>query len=253
MERFQLLALSDNYIYLLADFESGEAAVVDPAEARPVLEVLARHALRLRYVLNTHHHFDHVGANRELRQETGCDVVGFRGDAHRITAISKMVEEGNEIELGDFRLTVLEVPGHTRGHIAYFLPEKAWLFCGDTLFALGCGRLFEGTPQQMWRSLCKLRQLPPATEVCCAHEYTLKNARFALTVDPDNPKLRARYEEIKRRAAEGKPNVPSRLAEELETNPFLRADDPALQRQLGMEGWDPVEVFAELRRRRDMF
>ncbi len=253
MVLIQLPALSDNYIYLIADPESGEAAVVDPAEALPVLERLAQKGFRLRYLLNTHHHLDHVGANERLRQETGCHVVGYRGDARRLPAVTTLVEEGDEVALGRYRLRVLEVPGHTRGHIAYYLPEKGWLFCGDTLFALGCGRLFEGTPHQMWQSLNKLRKLPPETKVCCAHEYTLKNARFALTVDPENPKLKARYEEVKRLTEKGKPTVPSLMEEELATNPFLRADDPALQRQLGMEGRDPVEVFAELRRRRDRF
>ncbi len=253
LEVVQIPALSDNYVYLLHDGESSEIAVVDPPEADPVVAELERRGWRLDWILNTHHHWDHVGANLELKRLTGCQVVGFRRDARRIPGIDRMVGEGSRFELGAAAARILEGPGHTLGHIAYWFEEDDILCCGDTLFALGCGRLFEGTAEQMWESLCKLRDLPDAVKVCCAHEYTWKNARFALTVEPDYPPLLERVERIRALRAEDRPTVPSLLGEEKVTNPFLRADDPQLQHRLGMAGMAAVAVFAELRRRRDRF
>ncbi|BCX81462.1 hydroxyacylglutathione hydrolase [Methylomarinovum caldicuralii] len=253
LEIVQIPVLSDNYVYLLHEGVSGQTAVVDPAEAEPVLAALAQRRWTLDYVLNTHHHWDHVGANPALKQATGCRVVGFRGDARRIPGIDVQLAEGDVFELGECRARVLEVPGHTLGHVAYWFEADAALFCGDTLFALGCGRLFEGTPAQMWDSLCKLRMLPDQTWVYCAHEYTLKNARFALTIEPDHPPLLERVRRVEALRAQDLPTVPSLLGEEKATNPFLRADVPELQASLGMAGAPAVEVFAELRRRRDRF
>lgn len=253
LEILQLSALSDNYVYLLHEPESGQTAAVDPAESKPVLEALASRGWRLAYVLNTHHHWDHVGANLALKQATGCQVVGFRGDAARIPGIDRLVSEGDTIELGASSAKVLEVPGHTCGHIAYWFAEENAVFCGDTLFALGCGRLFEGIAEEMWNSLCKLRDLPNASRVYCAHEYTLSNARFALTLEPDYPPLLARARQVEQRRAEHRPTVPSLLAEEKATNPFLRADDSEFQARLGMRGEKAVAVFAEVRRRKDRF
>ena len=253
LEVIQIPVLSDNYVYLVHAPDSRHTAVVDPAVTAPVLDELARRGWGLTYVLNTHHHWDHVGANLELKEATGCTVVGFRGDAARIPGIDRMVAEGDWLELGSCRASVLEVPGHTRGHIAYWFQEADALFCGDVLFALGCGRLFEGSADQMWNSLCKLRDLPDSTRVWCAHEYTLGNARFAMTIEPDYPPLQERAKQVERLRAAGRPTVPSLLAEEKRTNPFLRADDPELQSRLGMGGLPAVEVFAELRRRKDHF
>jgi hydroxyacylglutathione hydrolase len=250
----QIPALHDNYIYLLHDRETGAAAAVDPTIAEPVLEALEKRGWRLGYVFNTHHHGDHVGGNRELKRRTGCTIVGFRGDRARIPGIDHEVGEGDRVTLGASVAHVLETPGHTLGHIAYWFAEDDALFCGDTLFALGCGRLFEGTAEQMWASLDKFRALPPRTRVYCAHEYTQGNGRFALTVEPDNQALRARMVQVHEKRARGEPTVPSTLEEELATNPFLRADDPSLRTALGlppeMETW---RVFGMLRARKDRF
>lgn len=253
LEVLQLPALSDNYVYLLHESESGQTAAVDPAEAGPVMAALAARGWRLTHILNTHHHWDHVGANLVLKQATACTVVGFRGDSSRIPGIDRMVGEGEILELGASRARVLEVPGHTRGHIAYWFIQDSALFCGDTLFALGCGRLFEGTAEEMWHSLCKLRDLPDATRVYCAHEYTLSNARFALSIEPDYPPLLERTREVEKMRAQNQPTVPSLLAEEKATNPFLRADDAEFQERLGMRNERAVAVFAEVRRRKDRF
>lgn len=249
----QIPVLRDNYVYLARDPATGACAVVDPAVAEPVLAALDRLGWRLTHILNTHHHGDHVGGNRALKAATGCTIVGNRDDAGRIPGIDVKVTEGDVVALGDQRATVIDVSGHTRGHIAYWFPDSAAVFCGDALFALGCGRLFEGTPGQMWTSLAKLRDLPPETRVYCAHEYTQANARFALSLDPDNAALRARAAEIDALRAEGRPTVPSTIGEERATNPFLRADAEDLKRAAGLAGRDAVTAFAEIRRRKDVF
>jgi len=253
LEIVQIPVLSDNYVYLLHEPDSGDTAVVDPAVAEPVLAELGRRGWRLTHLFNTHHHWDHVGANLELKQATGCQIVGFRDDAARIPGIDMKVGEGDGFRLGSSRALILEVPGHTRGHIAWWFEEEQAVFCGDTLFALGCGRLFEGTADQMWHSLGKLRELPDNTRVYCAHEYTLTNARFALTIEPDYPPLVERARAVERLRQQGRPTVPSLMGEEKITNPFLRADDPGLQSRVGMAGAPPVAVFAELRSRKDRF
>ena len=204
-------------------------------------------------ILCTHHHGDHVGGNLALKEATGCRIVGPEADRGRIPGLDQGVKEGDEVEVGSARLRVLETPGHTRGHISYYAPEAKALFCGDTLFALGCGRLLEGDAPTMWASLTKLAGLPDDTRVYCGHEYTQSNARFALSVDPDNERLTARAKEVDRQRAAGAPTVPSTLGEEKAANPFLRAGDPYLQARLGMQGAPAVEVFAELRRRKDGF
>ncbi len=253
LEIIQIPVLSDNYVYLLHDPDSGMTAVVDPAVLEPVLSVLETRGWRLTHIFNTHHHWDHVGANEVLKSSTACEIVGFQGDARRIPGIDRLVSEGMTVELGAIRGEVLEVPGHTRGHIAYWFEDSDAVFCGDTLFALGCGRLFEGSAEQMWHSLCKLRALPKSTRVYCAHEYTLSNARFALSIEPDYPPLLERAKQVEALRREGKPTVPSTIGEECLTNPFLRAEDPLLQARLGMKGAPAVAVFAEIRRRKDHF
>ena len=249
----QILCLKDNYVYLLHDPASRATAVVDPTEAAPVLAALDRHGWRLTHILNTHHHHDHTGGNLEIKAKTGAPVVGPRADRERIPGIDVAVGDGDEYTVGTQTARVFDVPGHTRGHIAYWFADSRALFCGDTMFLMGCGRLFEGTPRQMWTSLLKLRQLPPDTRVYCGHEYTQSNARFALTVEPDNAALRERARLVDALRAANKPTVPATLGEEVATNPFLRADQPSLQRHLGLAGRDPVEVFAETRRRKDHF
>lgn len=253
LEIEQIPVLRDNYIYLIRDSASGLAAVVDPAVPEPVLERLAAKRWQLAFVLNTHHHNDHVGGNLALKAATGCRVVGAHDDSKRIPGIDIEVSEGDVFTLGDSKAEVIALPGHTSFHIAYWFASDHALFCGDTMFALGCGRLFEGTPAQMWNSLSKLRALPGDTMAYCAHEYTQANARFARAVDPGNQALLARSAEIDRRRADALPTVPSSISVERDTNPFLRADIDSVKQSVGMAGADPVSVFAEIRRRKDVF
>lgn len=248
----QIPVLQDNYVYLLHDPDTGATGVVDPSVAGPVLNALAETGWTLTHILNTHHHPDHTGGNLEIKEKTGCTVVGPRADRDRIPGIDVEVGEEDRYALGAQMSRVFDVPGHTRGHVAFWFPNSSALFCGDTLFLMGCGRLFEGTPEQMWRSLGKLRALPPETRVYCGHEYTQSNARFALTMEPANPALVARSRQVAALRAEGKPTVPGTMADEIATNPFLRADQPALQEAVGVPG-DPVGTFAIIRRRKDTF
>ena len=253
LEIEQVPVLTDNYVYLVHEPDSGETAVVDPAVARPVLEAAARRGWRITHIWNTHHHGDHTGGNQEIKLATGCTVVGNRHDAARIPGLDVGVADGETVSLGDQVARVFEVPGHTVGHIAYWFGDSAALFCGDTLFSIGCGRLFEGTPAQMWASLQALKALPAGTRVFCAHEYTRANVHFAVSVDPENAALRRRAEEVRHLREAHKPTVPSLIGDEVAANPFLRADDPDLAARLGLAGADPVTVFAEVRARKDRF
>lgn len=246
-------AFNDNYIYLLRDADTGHVGVVDPGDPAPVAAVLEQRGWRLTHIFNTHHHADHVGGNHALKQRYGCPVIGARADVGRIQDMETCLDEGETISFGSHTARVIAVPGHTSGHIAFHFADAGALFCGDTLFALGCGRLFEGTPEQMWDSLCKLRSLPDDTRVYCGHEYTLSNARFAVTVDPENAELAARAREVKALRDRGEPTIPTTIGLERRTNPFLRADDPGVQAAVGMAGADPKAVFAEIRARKDRF
>jgi hydroxyacylglutathione hydrolase len=245
--------LSDNYGFLVHDPAEDVTAVIDTPEVAPINSALAEKGWRLTHILNTHHHFDHAGGNEALKAEWGCTVVGAANDAARIPGIDVRVADGDDYQFGSATARVLEVPGHTTGHIAYYFAEDGIAFVGDTLFALGCGRLFEGSPQQMWTSLQKLMALPDDTVVYCAHEYTQSNAAFALSVEPDNSELVARSQEIDRLRAEGIPTVPTTIGLEKATNPFLRPDSAGLQATVGMKDASLVDVFAETRRRKDNF
>ena len=245
--------LTDNYGYLLHDAGSGVTAAVDTPDADAISSALAERGWRLTHILNTHHHHDHAGGNLELKAATGCRIIGPRADAARIPGIDVEVGDGDVLELGAHRVEVYDTPGHTRGHIVYRLPDHQAAFVGDTLFAMGCGRLFEGTPQQMWRSLGKIAAWPDETRLYCAHEYTAANARFALSVEPDNAALQERAREVARLRAAERPTIPTTVAAEKATNPFLRAASPELQRTLGMTGADEVEVFARTRALKDRF
>jgi hydroxyacylglutathione hydrolase len=253
LEIIRIPCLADNYVWLLREPARGCVAIVDPADPVPVMAVLEARGWTLDLVLNTHHHADHVGGNLALKRAQGCRIVGPRADRDRIPGIDRALGDGDILEFGDARATVLDVPGHTRGHIAFWFAADQALFCGDTLFALGCGRMFEGTAPQMWTSLRKLRALPDDTLVHCAHEYTQANARFARHVDPANAELAARSTAIDAARARGAPTVPSPLGLEKRTNPFLRADDPGFARSLGLDPADPAAVFGALRRSKDGF
>lgn len=243
----------DNYGFLLHDTDSGLAAAIDTPDVGAIDRALAEAGWSLSHIFNTHHHYDHAGGNLALKERHGCTIVGPAADARRIPGIDIEVAEGDRFALGKLSLEVFDTPGHTRGHIVYYLPHEGIAFVGDTLFAMGCGRLFEGTPGQMWKSLQKLLQWPAQTRLYCAHEYTLANGEFALTVDPHNEALQERVAAVRVARAAGQPTVPTMLELERATNPFLRVEDPELQSAIGMEGADPVQVFSEVRERKDHF
>ena len=257
MQVIRLNALCDNYIFLLYDQGQNIAAVVDPAEAEPVLQQLQQLSSELVAIFNTHHHHDHVGGNKRLMQEYQLvTVYGGAEDRGRIPGQQVFLQEGSRVEFGDRTGEVFFVPGHTRAHIAYYFPptsadEPGELFCGDTLFAGGCGRLFEGTPAQMVDSLSKLQKLPDNTRVWCAHEYTLKNLQFALTVDASNQELQSRFAQVKSARSRDEATIPSILGIEKRTNPFLRWNQPALQTSVNSQ--DPVQTFSRLRGMKDRF
>jgi hydroxyacylglutathione hydrolase len=246
--------LSDNYAFLAHDAATGATAVIDVPEAAPILTALSARGWQPTEILLTHHHWDHVQGLDEIKAaHPAARVVGAAADAHRLPPLDVGVTEGDTVRIGSEQGTVIDVSGHTVGHIAYSYPDSRVLFTADSLMALGCGRLFEGTAAQMWESLSKLAALPPQTLVCSGHEYTSSNAAFALTIDPDNPALQARAAAVARSRAAGRPTVPSTLGEELATNPFLRAADPAIQARLGLQGAAPAAVFTEIRARKDKF
>ncbi len=241
--------LSDNYAYLV---KSGDyCAIVDPSEAAPVRAALARTGWKLTHILNTHHHLDHCGGNLDLKQETGAKVIGPGKDAARIPGLDVGVDETTGWEFDGRKVQVLEVPAHTSGAITFVIDGNA--FTGDTLFTLGCGRLFEGDPQMMWTSLSKLMTLPDDTKVWCGHEYTQSNGRFALTLEPGNAELKARMAQVSAARDDGRPTVPSTMGLEKKTNPFLRPDSVEIRKSLGMEQAGDVAVFGEIRARKDKF
>lgn len=248
-----LPVLSDNYVYLLHERAAGVTGVVDPAVAEPVMARLGERGWSLDWILSTHHHADHTGGNLDLKRMTGCKIAGPGKDAARIPGIDLKLVEGGRFSLGGAQAEVLETPGHTSGHISFWFPSSNALFSADTLFSLGCGRLFEGSPAEMWGSLQKYAPLPDETLVYCGHEYTQSNATFALSVDPENAALRARAGEVDRQRAAGEPTIPTTLGLERATNPFLRPADLGIRQQLGMANASDVEVFAEIRARKDAF
>ena len=243
----------DNFGVLIHDPQTGATASIDAPEEAPIVEALERTGWELNHILVTHHHFDHVEANGALKQKYGCDITGPASEADKIPGIDHSVSEGDRFHFGQYEVEVLETPGHTLGHICYHIPAAGVLFAADTLFALGCGRVFEGTPAQMHYSLQKLATLPDETEIYFGHEYTEANARFAVTVDPENEALAQRAAEIGKMRAAGLPTAPTTMAQERATNPFLRAADPAIRAHLHMQGADDVDVFTEIRKRKDNF
>jgi hydroxyacylglutathione hydrolase len=247
------VCLKDNYGVLLHDPASGACAAIDAPEAAPIEAALAEAGWRLSHILVTHHHGDHTAGIPELKRRYGCRVVAPRGEATRIPDVDVMVGEGDRVNVGELVARVVETPGHTKGHIAYCFDAERLAFVGDTLFSIGCGRLIEGTPEAMWQSLMKLRELPDDTRIFCGHEYTEANIRFARTIEPDNAALAARAEEVAALRRQGRPTIPTTMGAEKAANPFLRADLPALARAVQMSGRPPAEVFAEIRARKDRF
>ncbi|MEE9380228.1 MAG: hydroxyacylglutathione hydrolase [Hyphomonadaceae bacterium] len=248
----QFPCLSDNYGFLVHDPASGETAAIDTPDASKYLAEAEAQGWSITAIWNTHWHPDHAGGNKQIKKVTGCEVIGPAGEADKIPGLDRAVAGGDTVKLGAFEAHVLDVPGHTLGHIAYHIPEAKTALVGDALFALGCGRVFEGTMGQMWQSLQKLRDLPSDTSVYCAHEYTASNAAFAVTVDPENAALKSYVAEIFEKRARDEWTVPTTIGRETTTNPFLRADDPALQAAMGHAG-DDVATFTEIRARKDNF
>ena len=255
MRIVQIPLLRDNYAYLIVCEKTNNAAIVDPSEAGPILSKVKEEKVTLRAILNTHHHHDHTGGNPGLLDRWTLQVYGYAADKERIPGLTHPLNDGDEVRIGELKGKVLFIPGHTRGHIAYLFENK--LFCGDTLFVAGCGRLFEGTAEQMHDSLTKLRQLPEDTLVYCGHEYTEKNIQFALTLEPNNKHLTEKMQRARSLRAKGISTVPSTMAEEMETNPFLRWESKEIQDNLRKNfphlGLDPVSVFAKIRELKDQF
>lgn len=245
--------LQDNYGFLLHDADQDLTAAVDTPDSNAIEKALAAKNWTLTHILNTHHHLDHTGGNLELKHKTGCVIAGPRAEAAKIPGIDIMLGEGDVFRFGQFNARVYDTPGHTSGHIVYHFESEHVAFVGDTLFAMGCGRLFEGTAEQMWNSLQKIMRWPDNTKIYCAHEYTQNNARFALTVEPGNSDLKTRARDTEKLRADGIPTIPTTLLLEKKTNPFLRAASTEIRSRLHMEQSANVEVFSKLRLLKDNF
>lgn len=251
IEVVQIPVLNDNYLFLLHCGD--ETAVVDPAVDDVVLDAIKARGWTLTHILNTHHHWDHTGANLSLKEKTGCTIIGPKAEQDKIPGIDKAVGFGDVITIGGSTAAVLDVPGHTKGHIAYHFASDKALFCGDVLFAMGCGRLFEGTALEMYTSLQKLAALPDDTQVYCAHEYTLSNGAFALAMEPDNIALQKRMDNVHSLRDRGEPTIPTTIGIEKSTNPFLRTDNYDIRARISMPIADGASVFADIRKRKDTF
>ena len=245
--------LTDNYAYIVNDKDSNTVGVIDPSEAKPIISFLNKEKLNLNYILNTHHHFDHIGGNTELKKLYGAKVVGFLGDEHRIPGIDIKLKSDEKWIFGDSIVKILHIPGHTLGHICFFFEKEKIAFTGDTLFSLGCGRIFEGDYKQMLSSLNKIKNLPKKTKIYCGHEYTYKNAEFCLKHDIKNNDLVKYFEKIKKLRSNNLPTIPSILEDELKSNIFLRWDKNDLKIKLNMQNIDDLKVFKKVRELKDAF
>ncbi len=247
----QFICRSDNYAVLIRDEDADVTASIDAPDADAILNRLSEKGWRLTHLLITHHHSDHTAGNLQLKDATGCTIVGPKVEEDRIPGIDQAVGEGDTLAFGNFEVRVLDTPGHTAGHIAYWIPAARAVFVGDTLFAMGSGRIFEGNAELMWKSLQKIAQLPPDTEIYCGHEYTAANGKFALTIEPDNQALQNRVKQVEALSAANQPTLPTRVELELETNPFLRPHISAIRERLGMPFAPDWKVFGEIRERKN--
>ena len=245
--------LTDNYAYIINDSNSKTVGVVDPSDAKPVISFLNKKNLKLNFILNTHHHFDHIGGNLELKKLYNAKVVGFLGDKHRIPGIDITLKDNEEWTFGNSMVKILHIPGHTSGHICFFFEKDEAAFTGDTLFSLGCGRIFEGDHKQMLNSLNKIKKLPKNTNIYCGHEYTHKNAEFCMTYDQNNTELKKKFEIIKKLRLNSLPTIPAILADELSSNIFLRCDQNDIKIKLNMQNQEDFEVFKKIRDLKDTF
>ena len=245
--------LSDNYSYLLYDKNSDTVAIVDPSEFATCDKFIDKSYKKLDFILNTHHHYDHVGGNEELKKKYNSTVLGFENDKNRIPGIDKVLKDDQEFKIGLLKFTTIFIPGHTSGHIAFYFKKEKVIFTGDTLFSLGCGRLFEGTSEQMFQSLNKLKNLPGKTKVYCGHEYTYKNFKFCLRFNPNNDFLKKKKHTIELSLKNNTPTIPSTISDEIEANIFFRFNDPDVKKAINLENSSDIEIFTKLRDLKDNF
>jgi hydroxyacylglutathione hydrolase len=245
--------LNDNYSYLIHDEISNTVAIVDPSEFIPCNTIISKNYKKLDFILNTHHHYDHVGGNEELKKKYNSKVLGFENDKNRIPQIDTVLKDNQEFKIGTLNFTTIFIPGHTRGHVAFYFKKERVVFSGDTLFSLGCGRVFEGTYKQMFQSLNKLKNLPGETKVYCGHEYTFKNLEFCLKFNPNNDFLKKKKDDIKLSLKNKKPTIPSTIADEIKANIFFRVNDPDVKKAINLENSPDIEIFTKLRDLKDNF
>ena len=245
--------LNDNYSYLLHDENSNVVAIIDPSEYVACDKIIDKNYKKLDFILNTHHHYDHVGGNEELKKKYNSTVLGFENDKSRIPGIDKILKDNQEFKIGALNFTTIFIPGHTRGHVAFYSKKEKVLFSGDTLFSLGCGRVFEGTYEQMFKSLNKLKDLPDDTRVYCGHEYTYENLKFCLKFNPNNSFLKKKKDEIELSLKNKKPTIPSTIDDEIKANIFLRFNDPDVKKAINLENSSDIEIFTKLRDLKDNF
>ena len=253
MQIITIPCLNDNYAYVIYDNISKNVAVVDPSEALPIINFLNKKNLKLNYILNTHHHFDHIGGNTELKKIYNAKIIAYEGDKNRIPEIDVFVNDGEIWKFGSSKVKILHIPGHTSGHICFFFEKEKLAFTGDTLFSLGCGKIFEGDYKQMLSSLNKIKKLPVDTKIYCGHEYTYKNAEFCMTHDKDNSNLKERFNEIKILRSKNLPTIPAVLKNELITNIFLRCNQNDIKTKLNMKNEEDSKVFKKVRELKDVF
>ena len=245
--------LNDNYSYLIHDNQSNTVAIIDPSEFAPCDKIISKKYKKLDYILNTHHHYDHVGGNKELKKKYNSKILGFKSDEERIPNIDKLLEDNEEFNIGNIKFTTLFIPGHTAGHIAFYSKTEKVIFTGDTLFSMGCGRVFEGTYKQMFNSLNRIKDLPEDTKIYCGHEYTQKNIEFCIKYNPNNDLLKKTKNTIEEKLKNGEPSIPSTLLKEKQMNIFLRTDDLDVKNILNLKKASNLEVFTKLRDLKDNF